>query len=233
MMLPPLPPPDDDLAPPPPAPLPVDPDETTAPAMRYGKLDRASCEAELEKRHVGFSRVDEARGVLAPIRLTSALQGVRFHGMLPEAQRATTPYEILDCRLALALDDFGAILRKHDVVEVVHYSIYRPPARSWPEAKLASRHPGALAIDAAVFVKSDGSRLQVEHDFHGRIGAKTCGPGAGPTPATPESLELRAIVCDAIDAKIFNVALTPDYNWPHRNHFHLEVTASSRGFYVR
>jgi hypothetical protein len=234
MMLPPLPPPDDELAPPPASmSVPSDPVDPAAPAMRYGKMDRGSCEAELERRHVGFVRVDEARGVLAPIRLTGPVHGVRFHGMLPDAQRATTPYEIVDCRLALALDDFATILRGHDVVEVVHYSMYRPPARSWPEAKLAARHPGGLAIDAATFVKGDGTRLHVERDFHGRIGAKTCGPGTGPSPATPEALELRAIVCEAIDAKLFNVALTPDYNWPHRNHFHLEVTASSRGFYVR
>ena len=65
----------------------------------------------------------------------------------------------------------------------------------------------------------------VERDFHGRIGAPTCGAGTGPNPATPEALELRRIVCDAADAKLFNVELTPDFNWAHRNHFHLEVTA--------
>ena len=74
-------------------------------------------------------------------------------------------------------------------------------------------------------MKRDGTTLVVERDFHGRIGAPTCGPGAGPHPATPEALELRQIVCDAADARLFNVALTPDFNWPHRNHFHLEVTA--------
>jgi hypothetical protein len=32
---------------------------------------------------------------------------------------------------------------------------------------------------------------------------------------------------------MFNVMLTPDYNWPHRNHFHLEVTAGARWVLVR
>src|SRR5437899_2051866 len=82
---------------------------------------------------------------------------------------------------ALAAHDFTASPRAHDVVAVVHMSGWRPPpAKRWPAGKLGTRHDGALAIDAGTFVKSDGTRLDVEKDFHGRIGAKTCGPGTGP-----------------------------------------------------
>jgi hypothetical protein len=202
-----------------------------APALRYARLDRVSCENELERRAIPFSRVDGARGVLAPVRLRGALHGVTFRTALPEARRASSPWEIVDCRLALALDDFAAQLATHDVTQVIHFSVYRPPVVTWPEGKIASRHPGALAIDAGTFVKRDGTRLEVERDFHGHIGATTC-TGSGPHPATPEALELRRIVCDAADARLFNVALTPDYNWPHRNHFHLEVTAGVGWFVV-
>lgn len=212
----------------PPAPLPAE----TAPAFLYGEMDRAACEAELGRRGVPFTPVDEARGVLAPVRLTGPLHGVTFRTALPESQRATSPWEIVDCRLALALDDFAAQLAAHDIVTVIHFSIYRPPSARWPDDKLASRHPGGLAIDAGTFVKKDGTTLQVQRDFHGRIGARTCGPGAGPHPATPEASELRRIVCDAAEARLFNVVLTPDYNWPHRNHFHLEVTAGAKWFVV-
>lgn len=205
----------------------------SSPAMRYARLDRASCEAELGKRHVSYTRVADARGVLAPVRLTGALHGVTFHSALPASQRATSPYEILDCRLVLALDDFSAILAKYDVVEVVHMSVYRPPSpRFWPAGKLGKQHDGALAIDAGSFVKKDGTKLVVEKDFHGRIGAPTCGAGTGPSPASPEALTLRKLVCDAADAHLFNVQLTPDYNWQHRNHFHLEVTPNVQWFLV-
>ena len=152
---------------------------------------------------------------------------------MPPAERAASPWEIVDCRLALALDDFAAQLSMHDVVDVVHYSIYRPPSADWPLERIAARHPGALAIDAASFTKRDGTKLDVERDFHGRIGAATCGPRAAPNPPTEEALELRQIVCAAAEAKLFNVALTPDYNWAHRNHFHLEVTAGVRWFMVQ
>jgi hypothetical protein len=206
--------------------------EPTPPAMLYGRLARGACEAELGRRAIPFVHVDEARGVLSPVRLVGPLHGVTFASWLPEAQRAMSPLEIVDCRLALALDDFAAQLAAHGIVEVRHYSMYRPPSSRWPEDKLGARHAGGLAIDAAVFVKRDGSKLDVLHDFHGRIGARTCGHGAGPHPETPEALELRRIVCDAAEAKIFNVELTPDYNWPHRNHFHLEVSATARWFFV-
>ena len=49
-------------------------------------------------------------------------------------------------------------------------------------------------------------------------------PRAGPSPATKEATEIRKLLCDAADAKLFNVVLTPNYNKPHQNHFHLEVT---------
>jgi hypothetical protein len=212
------------------APHPDDPE--ASPAVRYGRLDRAACTAELTRRGASFAAVDGARGVLAPVRLTGPLHGVTYRTALRAAERSTSPWEIVDCRLALALDDFAAQLAAHDVVEVVHFSMYRPPIAAWPDGKLASRHPGALAIDAATFVKRDGTTLQVERDFHGRIGAHTCGPGTGPHPASPAAQELRGIVCDAADARLFNVALTPDFNWRHRNHFHLEVTAGAKWFVV-
>src|ERR1700688_261599 len=61
-----------------------------APALRYGRLDRVACENELERRGIPFARVDEARGVLAPVRLRGALHGVTFRTGLPETQRASS-----------------------------------------------------------------------------------------------------------------------------------------------
>ena len=206
----------------------------SAPAMRYASLDRSACEAELGQRHIAFERVGEARGVIAPLRLKGAIAGVDFHSMLPLAQRRTSPYEIYDCRLVLALDDWAHVLVRHDVVEVVHYSVYRPPPAKQVLEGAGRRHSGALAIDAAIFKTRDGQTISVEKDFHGRIGSKPCGVNAASTLGLPApAIKLRKIVCEAADAQMFNVMLTPDYNWPHRNHFHLEVTAGARWVLVR
>jgi len=205
-------------------------DVTSLPAYRYGQLSRAGCERELANRKIHFRR-ETARGVLAPVRLEGALRGIRFRGDLAERERATSPYEIADCRLVLALDDFAAILARHDIVEVRHYSMYRPD-KALAAGTVGKRHSGALAFDAGRFIDKDGKELVVDRDFHGAIDAKTCGDGAAPESATAEALELRAILCEAVDAHLFNVVLTPNYNQPHHNHLHLEVTPGVKWFLV-
>jgi hypothetical protein len=202
------------------------------PAVRYASLDPSSCAVELSSRAVPFVAVDAARGVLAPIRLTGPVHGVSFHSGLAVPLRATSPYEILDCRLALALDDFAGLLARHGITEVVHLSLYRPPPRGWASGRIAGQHGGGLAIDAAKFVKADGSVLDVDRDFAGKIGDSTCGPGAVQPRSVP-SAELRSIVCEAALEHLFHVELTPDYNGKHKNHFHLEVRAKARWFLVR
>lgn len=206
------------------------PDATSTPAYRYTNLTAAQCDAELAARKIRVTRAPGAPGVRMPVRLAGPLHGVVFRTNQKAAARATTPWEIVDCRLVLALDDFAALLATHDVVDVRHYSIYRRPPKRWPADKIGGQHHGGLAIDAARFIKRDGSHLDVLDDFHGRIGAKTCGPGAGPHPATPAAVELREILCEAVRRRLFHVVLTPDYNRPHRNHFHLELTEGWTSF---
>ncbi len=159
-------------------------DAATTPAVRYAALAATDCLAELDRRSIPYTR-DTARGVVAPIRLTGALHGVTFEPDVSARELPTTPYAITDCRLALALDDFAALLAHHDVVMVKHYSIYRPPPESWPADKVGSRHDGALAIDASHFLRKDGTSLEVLRDFHGDIGDATCGADAHPHRRRP------------------------------------------------
>ncbi len=219
----------DDEAPPAASEEPPDPlDASGIPvASRYASMDRAGCEAELGRRGIAFERVAEARGVVAPLRLAGPLGGVTFRSSLPPSKARTSPYDIYDCRLVLALDDFARILARHDIVEVIHLSVYRPVSSKTVLKGPGRRHPGALAIDAALFKTRDGRTLSVERDFQPRrIGARPC-------PNPKDGSELRQIACEAYDARLFNVLLTPNFNWPHRNHFHLEVTAGVRWTLVR
>ncbi len=206
-------------------------DVTTTLAWRYGNLTKDECEAELTTRGITFTS-EPTQGVLAPVRLQGALHGVTYRTNQSDAKRETTPWEIADCRLILALDDFSELLAAHDVVEVLHYSMHREAPKSWPADKIGGQHIGGMAIDAAVFITKDGTKLNVLDDWKGRIGAKTCGSDAGPRVKTDKSLALRAILCEGAAKRLFNVILTPNHNRPHRNHFHLEVTAGAKWFIV-
>ncbi|WP_437997471.1 extensin family protein [Sorangium sp. So ce185] len=407
-----------------------------SPAYRYANMTDDEALAELDRRKILYLRVDHAPGVRAPIRLTGRLNGVYYHSVLPPEQRVTSMFEILDARLALALDDFAAVLMRHDIDEVVHYTMYRPnvpmpgrergdhegehahgaveakaadgdarkestmpappvelgkkgaldgtskapeerprrmkekgaagagakekgaagagakdkgaaeagakdkgaaeagakdkgaagagakdkgaaeagakdkgaaepprnaassapdpqgrttavrsapataagkagtrrSARRKPAASRATasaskrrgdvalrsdagqkprgdvalrsdagqkprgawappgtRHPAGLAIDVGALKKRDGTWISVARHFHGRIGDKTCGEGA-PQPELPEARELRSIVCEAADLGIFTYVLTPNYNAPHADHYHMEIKPGVRWF---
>jgi hypothetical protein len=202
-------------------------------ASKYGHMSNEQCEAEADVRKIPFE-FEEARGVAMPVRLLSPLHGVEFR-LLGKGEHdldKVSPHDIVDCRLVLALDDFASMLQQHNVQRVVHYSMWRPPGKDWPLDKFATRHPGGLALDAARFVKADGTELDVDDDFNGKIGAKTCGEGAGPKPATTKAKEIRLILCQAVAARIFSVVLTPNYNRPHKNHFHLEIMANKNWLLV-
>jgi hypothetical protein len=163
--------------------------------------------------------------LLAPVRLGGPLHGVAIHSSLPERKRTTSTIEIFDCRLVLALDDFAALLAEHRVNEVIHMSAYRSEGeRGCTPKYLGKQHCAALAVDVGVFKKSDGTELDVDRDFNGKIGLTTCTTGAGPNPSTPAATELWTIVCDAARRGLFHVVLTPNYNQEHKNHFHLEIT---------
>ncbi|MBL9020634.1 MAG: hypothetical protein JNL21_00480 [Myxococcales bacterium] len=126
--------------------LEVPPEEevTDSPAYRYANMTDAEAFAELDRRKVPYTREKATPGVRAPVRLAGSLHEVWIHSSLSPEERATSMFEILDARLALALDDFSVILARHDVVELVHYTMYRPnvpPPGAAPVAPTADEKP--------------------------------------------------------------------------------------------
>jgi len=205
--------------------------KTEPPRFRYAAMTRDECEAELTTRSIGFVR-ETAKGVLAPVRLTGPLHGVTYRTNGKHDGDDATIWDIADCRLVLSLDDFSKVLAEHDIVEVRHYSMYRRAPKRWPDDKIGTRHTGGLALDAAKFIKSDGTKLDVLDDFKGKRYRKVCGKGA-PKGKTEAARELRELVCAALDVGMFSVILTPNFNRAHRNHFHLELTPGVKWLWLR
>jgi len=186
--------------------------------------------AELGRRSIETTSEKHAPGVLAPVRLPKGVGGVMVRTEVAAHLRAQNPHDVFDCRLVLALHDFSKILQSHAIDQLLMFSAWRPPPKKWPPGAIATRHPGALAIDAYKFGKQvasgepDGKWLDVERHFAGVIGAPPCGPHSGALSSTPETRELRSITCEAADQHLFTTILTPNYNRAHHNHLHLEVT---------
>jgi hypothetical protein len=211
---------------------PAEPERTRA--MQYAATSDEFCLAELVERGVPFERLlaGEAggtappRSVATPIRLTGPVRGVHYRQTARPELDPKAPATILDCCLALALDDLSGVLAAHGVVEIEYLSMYRtgftPPG---------VRHPAGRAIDVAVAKLADGTRYNVEHHFFGRPGAQTCGPGAeAPRREHPGAIFWRQVACELDRLRSFNLVLTPNYDWGHRDHLHLEVRSGISWF---
>lgn len=204
------------------------------PAFRYAQMEPAQCYAEARQRSLP-TRIEAAPwpGLSAPMRLTGPLHGVSFRTDIAHEQRATSPYELFDCRLVLALDDFTRLLRAEGIHTVVMSSAYRPPPKSFEAEAQGKRHGGGLAIDMHRFEHDDGRTLKIDRDFHGRLGATVCGKTASPpVPSSEDARLLRRLACGAAERRLFQSILTPNYDPAHHNHFHFEITLGVRWFIV-
>jgi hypothetical protein len=212
--------------------IPPEEEAKSSRAYRYANMTNEEALDELKLRGVPFREVDPVPGVRLPIRLTGRLHGVWIHSVLPAEQRKTTPFEILDARLAIALDDLCELLHAHGFVEVVHFTMYRPP-HDGPAKKgeYLHRHPGGMAIDLGALKKRTGHWIAVGPHWPSQIGAKSCGDG-GRELKGRRGRELLSVACEASDLKIFHYMLTPHFDDAHSDHLHLEIKQGVKWFLV-
>jgi hypothetical protein len=200
------------------------------PAFRYANMSNREALRELDRRGIPYRRVTQpVDGVRAPIRLTGPLWGVDIRSSLPPEEWETTIYNILDARLGLALYDLCRVLSQHDVVELVHFTMYRIQGKH--DGKPRFRHPGGLAIDFGAVKKKNGEWLSVGPHWTGQIGAKTCGNGARKLIGR-RGRELMSILCEVADQRIFHYMLSPHFDEPHGDHLHLEIKPGVKWFLV-
>ena len=199
-----------------------------ATARRIANLSPSRCRAELRKRNLPVKRVGgNTRGVATPVRITGPIHDVRFLG---PGERSV--YGILDCRLALILDDLAPVLARHDVAAVRFDNTYRRSAHL-PGKRKPSQHAYGLAMDIRGFALSDGRFLSAETSWHGARGDPACGPDAVPSDASDDTLQLRNIVCDIAKAGLFHHMLTPNFDAAHHNHFHFDIQRDGNRIIIR
>jgi len=204
--------------------------EPAAPEMtranEYASMSSQLCLAELRERGVPFERVGATKGVQTPIRFTGKVRGVRYVQSWRAEPDPKAPATILDCRLGLAIDDMSQVLARHGVVQVEYLSMYRRG-----RVRHGVRHPAGRAIDVATAELKDGTLYSVHHHFYGLLGAQTCGSGAEPPRRDhPGAVFWRSVVCELAAMRSYNLVLSPNYDWGHRDHLHLEVRSGVRWF---
>jgi hypothetical protein len=183
------------------------------------------CHGFLDAHGVGFTVGPDMPGVADPVTIDTPVLGI-----VHRVEGAADPRDgfFMDCQLARALVRAAPLLAERDVVEVDDLGVYNyrciggGPPPDCPNG--ISQHAFALAIDVAGYLTSDGTYYRVLDDFViDPDGEDTC------TAATdnPKDQFLHEIVCAQKAAGIWNIALTPNYNADHRNHFHLDLTEGS------
>jgi hypothetical protein len=210
------------------------PSELTAtPAHRYANFSSDQAYEELDRRAIRYRKeLPAPEGVRAPVRLLGPLHGVDVHSSLPAAERSASKFEVLDARLALALDDFCLLLEREGIVELVHFTMYRPGASPAADTDaLPTRHPGGLAIDVGALRHREGRWLDVGKHWQADVGARTCGPSAK-THSAETTKALVSLVCEAAAQHLFHYVLTPHYDQAHHDHLHLEIKPGTRWFLV-
>jgi hypothetical protein len=186
--------------------------------MRLANLSPAECKRELRRRALPVTpHKTNTGGIAYALRISGPLRGVRF-----VAPPASSPFGLLDCRLALALDELAPVLAALGVSEVHVGNIYRKGAHIAGRRR-RSQHSYGLAVDIPSFRLRDGRLLMVERDFHGVIGDAACGPVAEVRDPNDAAITLRNILCAIVRTGLFHHIITPCGDYAHRNHLHFDI----------
>lgn len=203
--------------------------DRNAPARRHANLAPWQCREQLRRLKLPAKPVGgPSLGIATPLRLAG-----EFHGVSFAAPGKKSPYGKLDCRLVLALNELARLLSERGVVRVRIDNLYRPRAHLPGKRHKKSQHAYGLAIDLTEFELEDGRVLEVERDWHGRIGGVSCGPDSVLSQPNAASVTLRNLFCDIVASGIFHHHLTPNYDAAHRDHLHLDIQRGETRRWIR
>ncbi len=184
------------------------------------------CYGWLDLYLLDYERGPNNEGVDLPVTVTTPINGMVYRYFYNDDPRASF---FMHCELALALAKAAPIMRERDIVEVLDIGVYNyrcigregePP--DCPQG--ISQHAYAKAIDLAGFTTSNDEFYSVNDDWViDGDGESTCGAAT----EGPKDEFLHEIICTMKAEGVWNIALTPNYNAGHRNHFHVDLKTGS------
>lgn len=171
-----------------------------------------TCLLRLDQLGIPYKSQNSVRGIQTPVIVDAPIGGITYVPM------GRTPL-LADCRLILALHRAAPYLQNLGVSEM-HFSgaySYRLMASGKP-----SMHALGLAIDVHR-LRVNGEMLDLKEHFEvGRY--ETCHSNLP---------SLNRIGCLLKELGIFDWVLTPDFDYAHYNHFHLDIYPLSHFKYSR
>jgi hypothetical protein len=170
----------------------------------------ADCLDELDARGVSYKKISK-KGVAIGVEVEGPLGGVVW--------RSTGGKElILDCSLAISLDEAGRYLAALGINQALFSSSYS--RRNVRGTKKPSKHSYALAIDVHRFRGDPIGQLDVALDYEQGLGDAVDCVGQ---PLTAGGAILKVLQCQLVQSGLFRLVLSPDYDDAHHDHFHLEA----------
>lgn len=171
--------------------------------------DLGTCTAELDRRDVRWNKASR-KGIDRAVEITGPLGGVEWTSW-------SGPL-VIDCSLAVSLDEAGRYLRELGIDKAGFSSAYA--RRKVRGTNRPSRHSFGLAIDVHSFTGADLGSLRVDRDYEQGLGDHVDCVGQ---PLTQGGAVLRVLHCQLVRSGLFRVVLSPDYDDAHHDHFHLEA----------
>src|SRR5512140_2832813 len=167
------------------------------------------CYAELDARHLAYKHASRP-GIAMAVELTGTIGGI---ALTSEDQPL-----VIDCSLAVSLDEAGRYLRALGIDKATFSSAYS--RRNVRGTNRPSKHSYGLAIDVHTFTGPELGTLRVDRDYEQGLGDEVDCIGA---PMTKGAAVLKVLQCQLVRSGLFHLVLSPDYDDAHHDHFHLEA----------
>ena len=167
------------------------------------------CKAELERRGVSFKPAKKP-GIAIGVEITGPLGGIPY---------TSAEYSlVIDCSLAVSLDEAGRYLRELGVTKASFSSAYS--RRNVRGTNRPSKHSFGLAIDVHTYDVGALGTLRVDRDYEQGLGDDVDCVGQ---PLTQGGAVMKILQCQLVRSGLFHLVLSPDYDDAHHDHFHLEA----------